>query len=113
MIKTKEDVNENEKTLEIKKQLQTYEFYGLPLKKMKPVDSSQAHLKLKKMQKLTNITLKDILSVYSENNSVYDQKAYVITLSMVKNKINNKDDVKLSSNQNLKKFIFDSKIFFT
>ena len=80
---------------------------------MKPVDSSQAHLKLKKMQKLTNITLKDILSFYSENNSVYDKKAYVITLSMVKNKINNKDDVKLSSNQNLKKFIFDSKIFFT
>lgn len=80
---------------------------------MKPVDSSQAHLKLKKMQKLTNITLKDILSFYSENNSVYDYKAYVITLSMVKNKINNKDDLKLSSNQNLKKFIFDSKIFFT
>jgi hypothetical protein len=67
-----EDIKENDKSLEIKKQLSTYEFYGLPLKKMKPVDSTQAFFKLKNMQRLTNISLNDILLFYSENNSVYD-----------------------------------------
>ena len=67
MIKTNEDKTENDKNLEIKKQLKTYEFYGLPFKKMKPTDNSQAHLKLKNMQRLTNITLNDILKFYHEN----------------------------------------------